>query len=419
MSPAVVSLVALVTAIVLACTTRINVGLVAIALAWAVGVGIAGLDPTEVVAGFPTSLFFTLTGVTLLFALADTNGTLEAMARRAVSLARGDRRLLPILFFVIAFALSAVGPGAIVATALVAPPAMAMGGRARLSPLLVALMVTNGACAGTLSPISATGVIANAKIAEAGLGSHPWRVWLANLVAHGLVAAAVWARYAVVEIRERRLQPAAEVSPLTIAPLDRRQAVTLSVLVLWIVGVLAIDVPIGLGAFAGASLLVVARAADEAKALARVPWGTILMVSGVSVLIAVLERAGGMDLFTAMLAAVATPASVYAVVAFVTGLVSIYSSTSGVVLPAFLPTVPGLVAQLGGSDPLGVALAIDVGSSLVDVSPLSTGGALCVAAVADPAAAQPLFRSLLVWGLSMTLVGAALAQILAPAVARF
>ena len=75
-------------------------------------------------------------------------------------------------------------------------------------------------------------------------------------------------------------------------------------------------------------------------------------------------------------------------IAFVTGLISTYSSTSGVVLPTFLPTVPGLVRELGGGDPLAIALSINVGASLVDVSPLSTLGALCVAAVADAGALE-------------------------------
>jgi hypothetical protein len=89
------------------------------------------------------------------------------------------------------------------------------------------------------------------------------------------------------------------------------------------------------------------------------------------------------------------------------------------VLPTFLPTVPGLVAQVGGGDPLAVALSINVGASLVDVSPLSTLGALCVAATADPAAARDLFRRLLVWGLSMTVVGALLCQVFAGPFARW
>ena len=81
-----------------------------------------------------------------------------------------------------------------------------------------------------------------------------------------------------------------------------------------------------------------------------------------------------------------------------TGAISTYSSTSGVVLPAFLPTVPTLVSRLGGGEPLAVALSINVGSSLVDVSPLSTIGALCVAAVADPTESRALFRQLMIWG---------------------
>ena len=142
------------------------------------------------------------------------------------------------------------------------------------------------------------------------------------------------------------------------------------------------------------------------------------MVCGVTVLIFVLEKTGGMELFTAMLARLATPATLNGTVAFVTGLISSWSSTCGVVLPTFLPTVPGLVQKVGGGDPLAVALSINVGSALVDVSPLSTLGALCVATVADPAEARTLFRQLLLWGLSMSVVGAVLCQLLAGAMAR-
>ena len=99
-------------------------------------------------------------------------------------------------------------------------------------------------------------------------------------------------------------------------------------------------------------------------------------------------------------------------IAFITGTISTWSSTSGVVLPAFLPTVPKLVAEVGGGDPLAVALSINVGSSLVDVSPLSTLGALCVADSAEEDGGR-LFRHLLAFGLSMILVGSVLCQLLA------
>src|SRR3954447_15294040 len=82
--------------------------------------------------------------------------------------------------------------------------------------------------------------------------------------------------------------------------------------------------------------------------------------------------------------------------ALITGLISAYSSPSGVVLPAFLPTVPGLVQQLGGGDPFGIASSVNVGASLVDVSPLSTIGALCIASVpnADEAGRLLIIRLL-------------------------
>ena len=142
------------------------------------------------------------------------------------------------------------------------------------------------------------------------------------------------------------------------------------------------------------------------------------MVSGMSTLVSLVEKSGGMDLFSGLLARLASPSTVNGAMAFVTGIISTWSSTSGVVLPAFLPTVPGVLARLGGGDPLALALSINVGSSLVDVSPLSTLGALCVAAVEDSEAARDLFKKMLAWGLSMTVVGAALCQLFASALAR-
>jgi hypothetical protein len=97
---------------------------------------------------------------------------------------------------------------------------------------------------------------------------------------------------------------------------------------------------------------------------------------------------------------------------FIIGLVSAYSSTSGVVLPAFLPTVPGLIEKLGGGNALAIASTMNVAGHLVDVSPLSTIGALCIAGVPTGDDSRRLFNQMLAWGLSMTVVGAALCWIL-------
>lgn len=414
MTGAIASVLALLAAIVVSMVSRINVGLIAIAAAWMIGVYVVGMKPDAVLAGFPSGLFLTLAGVTLLFAIAEVNQSFEGVAIRAFRWARGSVRLLPLVFFVLGFCFAAIGPGAVPGVALVIPLATALGTRAQIPPLLTALIVANGANAGNLSPISAVGIIANSRMEAAGIGGHEGVVMLANFLAHALVAALAYAFYLFwMRSQATRAEPVITEVP----PFERSQVWTLSVLGLWVLGVVLLKLNVGLSAFAAALLLIIVRAGDEGAAIKKMPWGIILMVTGVAVLIAILEASGGMTLFTQMLAAVATPATVNGVIAFVTGAISTYSSTSGVVLPAFLPTVPALVKELGGGDPLAIALSINVGSSIVDVSPLSTIGALCVAAISDPAVSRKLFYQMLTWGLAMIVVGALLCQLFAASLA--
>jgi di/tricarboxylate transporter len=414
-SPALLALLALLVAIGLSMTTRINVGLVAMGLAWAIGVYAARMKVEAVIAGFPANLFLTLAGVTFLFAIAKSNGTLDLLARQAARFVRGNAGLLPVLFFAIACVLSTIGPGAIASVALVAPIAMPTGMRAGVPNLLSAIMVGTGANAGNLSPISAVGAMVNGLMASIGLPGQELKVWAANFVANLLVAGVAYLLFGGARLLRAGRAAAAE---LDVPRFERRHWLTIGVTVAWMLAVIVWRVHVGLAAFAAGTLLILARVADERDVVPRIPLDIIFMVTGVTMLIAVLEATGGMDLFTGMVARVASPSTVNAVIAFVTGIISTYSSTLGVVLPAFLPMVPGLVRQVGGGDPLAVALSINVGSALVDVSPLSTLGALCVATVVDPAAARDLFRKLLIWGLSMAVVGAVLCGLLAGPFAR-
>src|SRR5262245_20634104 len=111
MNLAVISVAALALAVIVSCVSSLNVGVLAVALAWIVGVYVAGLPLATILNAFPGQLFLTLTGVTLLFALAQTNGTLERLTHRAVHLCRGNRGTLPIMFFVLGVAISSIGPG--------------------------------------------------------------------------------------------------------------------------------------------------------------------------------------------------------------------------------------------------------------------------------------------------------------------
>lgn len=407
MSPAELSLVAILVVVVASFGTRLNVGVLAVALAWPIAVYAAGWKPDQLMAAFPSSLFLTLLGVTLLFGVAQVNGTMAALTQRSLALAAGRAGLLPMLFFVLACAISTLGPGAIATLALLAPLAMAAGVRAGVPVLLTALTIGNGANAGNLSPFSAVGVIVASAMGKAGLAGHEWRVWAANFVAHALAGALAWALFGGPAL----LRAGATLARETPTPFTSAHRLTLGVGALWILAVVVLKVNLGLAAFAAAAVLVLARTADDAAMVKAVPWSVLVMVCGVSVLIGVLEATGGMALFTDLLARVASPASVNGVIAFITGTISTYSSTSGVVYPTFLPSVPGLVQRLGGGDPLEIALSINVGAALVDVSPLSTLGALCIAALPTGQKPARLFRSLLLWGLSMTILGAVFCQL--------
>lgn len=409
MSLAALSVAALALAVIVSCVSTLNVGVLAIALAWGVGVFAGGMPVATVMGGFPGQLFLTLVGVTLLFSLAACNGTLDKLTYYAVRSCRGNRGVIPIMFFVLAAGLASIGPGNIATAALMAPMAMATAGRVGIPFFLMAIMVGNGANAGALSPIAPTGIIASGLMARIGLTGFEGRTYVYNLLAHALVAFGgyflfggwkLFASTGPVECGDP------DTPPVDKMPLGVRHWITLGVIALLLVGVIFFDVNVGMGAFAGAVVLILLRCADDREAIRRMPWGVLVMVSGVTVLIAVLEKAQGIGLIVAQIARFSTPNTVTGVVALLAGLVSVYASTSGVILPTFLPMVPGLAHQLAGADPFAIASSINVGGHLVDVSPLSTIGALCIASAPITSDSRDLFNKLLAWGLSMSVVGA-------------
>ena len=407
MSLAAISVCALFITIIISCLTKLNVGVIAIAAAWLIGVYLGGFKIDQIAAGFPVQLFLTLVGMTLLFAQAQLNGTLDKLAHKAVRLCRGNSGLIPVMFFFVAAMLASFGPGNIAAAALMAPIAMAVGARAGVPAFLMAVMVGNGANAGSLSPFAPTGIIVSGLMAKIGLPGHEWQSYWTNFAAHAAVAFGGYLLLGGLRLfaSHRHANPPPE---LALERLNRYNWITLATIAVLLMSVIFLQVNVGMGAFLAAGVLGLLCAADHAESIRKIPWSVIIMVSGVTVLIALLEKTQGLALFTDLLSRLASKQSVTAVVAFITGAVSVYSSTSGVVLPAFLPTVPGLSSRLG-ADPLSIALAMNVGSHLVDVSPLSTIGALCIAAAPAEVDIRRLFNSMIAWGFSMTAVGAACA----------
>ena len=411
MNLAVISVCALALAVIVSCVSRVNVGVLAIALAWIVGVYMGDMPVNTVMSGFPSQLCLTLIGVTLLFALAETNGTLGRITDHAVRLCRGNSGTIPIMFFGLGALFSSAGPGNIATGALLAPIAMATAVRTGIPLFLMAIMVGNGANSGALSPFAPTGIIVNGLMARNGLPGLEWQTFIYNFGAHVLVAFAGYALLGGLKLFSAGRTDVDEVLDGRPTTFQRRHWMTMGVIAFVILGVVFAKANVGMCAFLGAAILVLSGSADDGEAFKRMPWRVIVMVCGVTVLIALVERTQGIDLLVSLVARISSAQTVTGVVAFLTAVVSVYSSTSGVVLPAFLPLVPGLVTQLPGASAAGIAAAMNVGGHLVDLSPLSTLGALCLAAVPSEES-RALFNRLLAWGLSMAVVGGILCYLI-------
>ena len=414
------SLLALVAIVVFSCFKDINVGICGVAAAILVGTIWSGLPVKKIYAGWPVTLFMILAGVTFMFSAAQVNGTMEKFSAYCVRLAKGNVAFIPIIFFLLVTLVTTIGPGNIAATALLAPVGMALAGRIKLSPFCMTLIIVGAANGAAFSPFSPTGIISNgiiAKIAPAVniptemLDSIAWKVHWNSEIAQGIVnfggffltGGLAW----MMRARKDASFNIDEIAPKP-EPFNPKQWFTLATIAALVVSVIVFKFDVGAVAFVIGMLYIVFNIADDKAAVRAMPWGVIVMVCGMSVLIDVMDKAGGLNALIDMIAIVSNQTTVNGIVAFVAAIISAYSSSSGVVMPMFLNMVPGLLEAVGStSTEAAVALvsSIDVGSHLVDTSPLSTLGALCIAnAAVGDAEKGILFRNLLFWGLSMSIV---------------
>lgn len=414
---ATLSLVALVVAVIIGIVRpKINIGVLSIGFAFIIGFFFLHLKEKEITALFPSSLFLMLVFITFLFSLASENGTLQQITNILVGKVHAKPILLPLVFFGLTFLLSAMGPGNIAAVALIAPIGMVLAYNLKLSPFLMAIMICTGANAGAFSPIAPTGVISTGLIQKIGIESTlvPWIIFGASALIQSL--SAILAYFGFLYYFKKRKEKTGEqiMSVGTSVVIEKakfsmKQKITLASLALLLSLLIFFKIPLILAAFFATAILLFSNVADSEKALKNMPWDAILLVSGVSLLIGMLDKAGGLDLATTLIANISDVSYINAILAFITGIISAYSSSSGVVLPAFIPLIPELIEKMGGGDIYRMAIAVAVGSHMVDVSPLSTLGAICISAIpATSMEKNKLFRQLMLWGVSMAFVGAIL-----------
>ena len=429
--PALVSILALVILVGISCVNEdLNVGFLGIAFGIIVGGVFAGTPASKVMNAFPLSLFMILVGVTFLFGMAQTNGTMEKLTAYSIRACKGNTALVPIIIYILATFITTIGPGNIAGCALMAPVAMAIASKVKMPAFLMTLLVV-GACNGAaFSPFAPTGIISNGIIAKCApelgipadyLNTLAWKIHFNSTIAQGFVniggffvmGGLKWIREqkgAALDIDELAPKP---------EPFNAAQTTTLLLVAILIILVVVPGLPgvkgtlpktitnmlsnVGSISFVLSIVLMLTGYGDSKAAVKVMPWSVIMMVCGVSVLIDVMDKSGGLNFLVQIMSSVAGPTTICFWASFVPAVISAYSSSSGVVMPMFLPMTPGLV-ELTGGDPIAIISAIDVGSHLVDTSPLSTLGALCIASAGEEEDKGVLFRKLLIWGLSMSIV---------------
>ncbi len=448
MSPQLISIYALVAMFVVATILPINMGVLAFVGAFLVGTLVAGQTTSAIIAGFPGGLFLTLVGITFLFAIAQNNGTIDWLVRLAVKAVRGRIAAIPWIMFGISAVLTSVGAVSPGAVAIIAPVALGFALKYSISPLLMGLMVIHGAQAGGFSPISIYGGITNRIVARAGLPLSEIATFLASFGVNLAVAVLLFLALGGRKLLQARAEtPAAVHVPhvqiavpqsgpqifgdseaealseeialetgqkpnrsVTERPVEEPetpegglyQIVTLLGLVALAVLVLAFNLDIGFVAITiGLGLSLIAPTLQK-RAMGQVAWPEIMLITGVSTYVVVLEKMGTISYVGDSVAGLASPLLAALLLCFIGAVVSAFASSTAV-LGSLIPlAVPFLQAGTGVS-PIGFIAAMAVSSTIVDVSPFSTNGAL-VLANAQGVDREAFFRKLMAYGAIVTVV---------------
>jgi di/tricarboxylate transporter len=397
----------------------INMGTLGFVAAFLVGTLAVGMKTDDIIAGFPSELFLTLVGVTYLFAIAQNNGTVDLMVRGAVRMVRGRVAFIPWVMFGITGVLTAMGALGPAAVAIVAPIALGFARQYKINALLMGMMVIHGAQAGGFSPISIYGVTVNNIVAKADLLNSPVTLFLGSMffnigigvllfiflggrsligrtvhddgdpsidgidVPDGTGGAEPSGNGAggTTTLAATQTEPQVDVKPLPTKSVTYDQVLTIIGLVALAVFSLVLDLDVGFVSMTVAAVLALASPKAQKGAVSQISWSTVLLIGGVLTFVGVLQEAGSVEWVGNGVAKLGMPLLVALLLCYLGGIVSAFASSTAI-LGATIPlAVPLLLA--GEVSPIGVVVALAISSTIVDVSPFSTNGALVLANAQD------------------------------------
>ena len=413
-----IPILALVVMFLAATVLPVNMGALGFVAAFAVGTLAVGMDADQIIGGFPSSLFLTLVGITYLFAIAQNNGTVDLLVRGAVRLVGGRVALIPWVMFGITAVLTSIGALGPAAVAIVAPIALGFAARYQINALLMGMMVIHGAQAGGFSPISIYGVTVNTIAADAGLNNSPLTLFLGSFFFNAAIGVALFLVLGGRALIGRSVHdddatrpeddtgsvgggktpttdmrgfgttttkaPSQAVTAENAPPLATAvkaitfdQILTLVGLASLAVFSLILDLDVGFVSMTIAVILALASPKAQKGAINQISWSTVLLIGGVLTFVGVLQEAGTVEWVGNGVAGIGVPLLVALLLCYIGAIVSAFASSTAILGVTIPLAVPFLLAGEVGA--VGVIVALAISSTIVDVSPFSTNGALVLA----------------------------------------
>ena len=400
---AVASLIVLIAVIAFSAVTKKNAGVVGLVAAYIFSLAAAKcgteINVSKVVTGnWPTSVFFIVLATTFLFGIATLNGTTQALSKNIVCLARGNAKILPVIFFLFGAIISAAGAGGLIVAV-----------ENRISVLMMSLVTMGGIMVGGLSPLAINGIVAqqlsveNNIIGESLSGYLP--LWGAYATAMTLFS--IGAYFLLGGLHPKKMENAATPH---FTGFDKNQTLTLAAILVVLIGVIFFGQNIGLISFACAGVLLMLGAVDQKKAIAAVPWSTIILICGMSVLISVVNICGGITFLSDGLENIIGERTAQPIMMVLGGLMGAVSSGTGVVMPTLIPLSAELSQTLGISS-MSIVIGVIVGTNGVVISPLSTVGGICVGCAPESVDKDKLYNQLLLAAVSFIVMSVVLSFI--------
>lgn len=384
MNLGIISLIALLTAIIIGFVRNVNVGILCMGFSMVLGL-VFGLDAKEILSGFSSSLFIQMVGITYLFAIINSNGTLELLARKMVGLVGKKKALIPFVMYILGFLICAVGPGAIPSLAIIPVIAIPVAVSAGINPIMTAIIGDLGVMSGRMSPLTPESAVVRELMEEQGLTGNTIPIMISLTITALIVAVLVYIYYKGWKVGKRE-----DKTEEALPKFNGKQWLSLAGLLILAVGVLFFSWNVGLTGFLAGSVLIVLGCGEEKKAIKGIPWNVILMVLGVGILMNVISLSGGIDIMVAGLEKIMGHRTAAMIMAITAGFMSFFSSGLGVVFPTLIPTASGLASGLGVGA-VELVSVIVIGGTVSGFTPISTTGALIMAGVAQQEGAEEKF----------------------------